>query len=1005
MPDEFPVERIPDDVMVPTMLKSSPITENLIVPATGKMMLVVRPMFPGRKYAEVYNDVAGAWVFSTLLLLSDDLTDFTSIRKCNFGLNAKSSTVSTTTAFLQGTVNAVSLLERKLSEINTLTYGGILTAVKDPVDVVAGVPLSTGITFVGPPVCIGQPEFRLDDTAPTSVITGLLTRSKYLDNAHNLSLSTIVSNTFAGSTFVAGTPVTIAKAVVNFDASYMLRGQCRIYYTFTGSAVGSLQVQASMRALDITGAAIATQFMGEYVDSVAIAAPDEGQANSFSGVIDLNALQSCAYVEFTATMLADVNQTWAALDITAEFVSESVGGMYKGVDYPLTVAIIDGATPASVLTLSGVAGYEVTPDPALSKNVDTNYGVMRTHEVNYTKLLYGRRQELGLRTVYSTLQYINFKDKLMALSGGSEKNVAMSADWKSLVRTLKNVAVAGVKSVFPGSSNLVDLGSNLVDAFLPKAASGKAYQWSADVADGCRYFSYDDGDSLPWEAHAADSSFFTRFPAVATNSNVANANRRDTAQERQSHWVRPSGFPTGHATSGSLEIPWVNRATRPYFFPVVNVADGTINNVSLWSVFRKTTIEDIPQSDLEALERFHDGNSMYIAPIVACTSDRIVVDLAKPHKLVGRSFEMARTLCDEDLLGPGGPLPVAFTGLFDADTQTFLSPALVALKRAALQAFGFTLVSPRPQHGEMTTLEQMRHYAKYIVSDPSFARHENPRVEWDVSVLPIPQSYREIDYFNGAYSKGRYSLSADALPWEQESEEEEEAEPYPPEFRQAFAAAMKTVPWKTLRPGPMRRLQSAVSSIMEGMRNGMVLDPQWGQSIAKESGGGDSADSTEEHKIAIAYKDQKGAFYFNPTKRPWELYKKGLPADVLKRSKEFRSEAELIRAVKEQLVIDESTPSRKTGKNAPRGAAANARSDVQSMLKGLREGKDQLGEPPQKVIEAAEAILTKVYSRYLGTKQTSGGPVARNRRFLAGQMGIAARTGNEDQLDGVEPFD
>jgi hypothetical protein len=131
-------------------------------------------------------------------------------------------------------------------------------------------------------------------------------------------------------------------------------------------------------------------------------------------------------------------------------ILRSYSAATPGVQYPICIIRYSGVAAGSVISVSGVANYELIPNPELARNVVTSYGRRDPRGMEYIKAVMANRDSLGIRSVWPINDY---REKMSLLSEIASYNTRDSAEAMAF----------GLKDVL----NFIRMGLPFADAILP----------------------------------------------------------------------------------------------------------------------------------------------------------------------------------------------------------------------------------------------------------------------------------------------------------------------------------------------------------------------------------------------------------------------------------------------------------------------------------------------------------------------------------------------------------
>ncbi|QCQ84349.1 polyprotein [Lates calcarifer birnavirus] len=447
MPDTGPAS-IPDDNIERHTIKSEPTTYNLTVGESGSGIIVLYPNSPnsplGAHYKRDKNNPSKL-IFDRAITTSQDLK-----KAYNFGrlvsrvLSAKSSTLPSGVYSLNGTLSAVTYIG-SLSEIGDLDYNKILSTTANHNDKVGNVLAREGVTVLALPTGFDLQFTRMGDDSPSS--EGAAT----VDPSSQPRVYSAQAET--SQTITTGTSKNLIAH--NLDAITPVTVQTHVSLTTTSPT----SVEISLIGLDES----------KVVTHNAIISGTTGTLTQ-----DVTAIFTQADIK--QPIVAMTVKVTAAADITAAQIQTRTtvhGGDAPGVLRPVTIVAYETLAENSILTLAGVSNYELIPNPELSKNIVATYGKLNPQEMLYTKVVLSHRDEIGLKSVWATDQYKDFRAYFAEVADISKPlQIAGAFGWGDVLGFLRRWVFPGINAVLPVAAPLTNFIGEKIQQAYPEAASG-----------------------------------------------------------------------------------------------------------------------------------------------------------------------------------------------------------------------------------------------------------------------------------------------------------------------------------------------------------------------------------------------------------------------------------------------------------------------------------------------------------------------------------------------------
>nr|BAA12175.1 polyprotein [Infectious bursal disease virus] len=473
MPTTGPAS-IPDDTLEKHTLRSETSTYNLTVGDTGSGLIVFFPGFPGSIVGAHYTlQSNGNYKFDQMLLTAQNLpASYNYCRLVSRSLTVRSSTLPGGVYALNGTINAVTF-QGSLSELTDVSYNGLMSATANINDKIGNVLVGEGVTVLSLPTSYDLGYVRLGDPIPAIGLDPKMVATCDSSDRPRVYTITAADDYQFSSQYQAG-GVTITLFSANIDAITSL------------SIGGELVFQTSVQGLTLGATIYLIGFDGTAVITRAVAA-NNGLTTGTDNLMPFNIVIPTSEITQPITSIkleivtfksggqAGDQMSWSASGSLAVTIH---GGNYPGALRPVTLVAYERVATGSVVTVAGVSNFELIPNPELAKNLVTEYGRFDPGAMNYTKLILSERDRLGIKTVWPTREYTDFREYFMEVADlNSPLKIAGAFGFKDIIRALRRIAVPVVSTLFPPAAPLAHAIGEGVDYLLgdeAQAASGTA---------------------------------------------------------------------------------------------------------------------------------------------------------------------------------------------------------------------------------------------------------------------------------------------------------------------------------------------------------------------------------------------------------------------------------------------------------------------------------------------------------------------------------------------------
>lgn len=451
---------IPDDLMRPHINRSETITHNLRVTDNGSGIIVLWPNNPTSIIGAHYTYDGANLVFDKLLESAQDLGhSYNYGRKVSQVLRTKSSTVPSGVYALNGTINAIEY-EGTLSEIPDVSYSKILQQTSNPLDKIGGVMIGDGVTSLSLPRGWDQPFVRLGDKSPS------------LSNSD-------VSITSDGGTLVythhdPSTSIILDQphdVIFNMDALDDV--EFNISTIINQAAIpstGSQRLAVQIQMFGLGNHTVYEETLNHYFTPTEQLTP----AVTMTKLVTRSARTSEApVVGANITISTGSDSRLETLTIEARCRNTN----HTGYQNPTAVLAYENVASGSVLTVSGVANYELIPNSDLQKNLKTTYGKNNPAHLNVVKMILANREQANIRSLMTGGDY----SKLLGRQDyywNNEKlaTTAASGGFLNFLKTIGNIAAPIVGTLFPPAAPIAGAINSVVQGL---SAGGKPQAHSA----------------------------------------------------------------------------------------------------------------------------------------------------------------------------------------------------------------------------------------------------------------------------------------------------------------------------------------------------------------------------------------------------------------------------------------------------------------------------------------------------------------------------------------------
>lgn len=473
---------IPDDIILNHVPKQEPMTYNVTAvddSNTGKPVsgiFVFYPNSPNSLLGVYYqlSNVTNTYVFNTTMFTAQELSDnYNYARKTSGLITVRSSTLPAGVYAISGSFNAVTYCGGA-SEVGLPSYEKVLNVTANNLDKAGNVQVGSGIAILTLPAGYDNTYARLDDRTPT---TGSGSSARVRDAQEGLVYTWQVAN--ANATQV-NTWTQIAT--MNFDCNNACSVVMNVNATYnvlsTLAADTTIDFQLQVQALDLTGSEFLQVAFADFTHTV----PSGTTAGSYFATIALigSAPIGDAFLDRPIAALSLQYRAIGTLPIaTVATVFTVVGNVEafsaakSGTQWPISIVSFSGVNSGTVLSVTGVANYELVPNPELAKNVMTTFGKADFAGLQYVKEVFAMRSALNIRSIWPIDTYRAQEQRFLEICDmniGREKYHIEAFDWGNLLKIGMNLLPGVADAFLPGSGSVI---KGIGGALGLQAASGQ----------------------------------------------------------------------------------------------------------------------------------------------------------------------------------------------------------------------------------------------------------------------------------------------------------------------------------------------------------------------------------------------------------------------------------------------------------------------------------------------------------------------------------------------------
>lgn len=473
-PDSVAPVSIPDDNVRRHTLRQETITNNIIAPASGNGAIILYPNTQSSLIGVSYfENTPGNLTYDQPITVAQQLDEtYDYARKSTQVVYVRSATLPAGVYALTGTFNAVTY-EGALSEIGVPSYNTLLQSTANPMDKVGNVLVGSGVLALTLPASYDLPYIRLSDRA---IASGLAV-SRYRDAQNDLVVTPFVNS--GSVTSSGGAQNTGVISTTNIDGNIGVQANLIVAgtLTFPTAPAAGAAYRARIQYLGPGGEVIATFLGVPQTLTIALSQRVSSVLNITYPNADLLLDRPIVAVRMGWIVEANALVTTLTFNTEDNFsgILRSYSAATPGVQYPVTIIRYSGVSAGSVISVSGVANYELIPNPELARNVPTSYGRRDPRGMEYIKAVMANRDALGIRSIWTINDY---REKMSLLSeiasyNSSESTEAMAFGLKDILNIIRMGLPFADAILPPPITNLVGAGMDAVEHVF--GASGKPY--------------------------------------------------------------------------------------------------------------------------------------------------------------------------------------------------------------------------------------------------------------------------------------------------------------------------------------------------------------------------------------------------------------------------------------------------------------------------------------------------------------------------------------------------
>jgi hypothetical protein len=487
LPETSPVS-IPDDVNVRHIVKSDVISSNFVTDGSDYFCAfalagpsdVIGGVVP-------YDSATGQPVGTQIgVQASQKYGDFFNLsRHISADLKLTNNTVSTTNFTVSGLANACQV-PMKLHEMikyngaqNPVpfalpTYDRVLSLASTGSDKAGGVKMASGVVALGLPGNFDVPFSALNGGVGANNGAGVpgMPVPTNIGVANSTMGTSEFDDVYTAQWGVSATPASLQIPCTSYDSLV------KVEAIFSSNVASTVAIRA------------------RYIDS---------SSNTFDVVNIGTALTS--YVGYVRPW-SSANSTLKKILVAIEFVYNAAttsgngsaiitvcNGNLPGCTAPTTLVSMVGVQPGCQIAIEGHKNTELVPNESLAQNLPTAYPYYDPLEMEYVRRVMAKREELGIRAVYSGLDYMEKKSIFREIADLKDSSTVQAEAMEILpiLNSIRKVATPIVGSLLPSARPYIDAVNAGFDAILPVANAiidpsrpRNAYAMEEDVYDDPR---------------------------------------------------------------------------------------------------------------------------------------------------------------------------------------------------------------------------------------------------------------------------------------------------------------------------------------------------------------------------------------------------------------------------------------------------------------------------------------------------------------------------------------
>jgi len=399
---------IPDYNMTTSHPKAVELNVNILVAGSGSVLFVYLPhsLYNPIKMFVYVNSASRYFYVQDLPYDQQIAQNYTFARFVSGGVRLISATVTGTNFNVAGTITAVAV--QQLPDVQfTLSYPTLTSYKRNDRDVVAAVPVESGVTVIAQPN--GNNDFEVLNTQQTLTQHGMIRAQTYA--IPPTGPPTAYPGWFTALPVVGG-PATI----ILFDSAnapgyvapnlgwgkVTIRAHLALKTTTADNYIFNLTVLGrTVSAVDWTTVTVVSS-----IDQRIVTVP-AGGANAIVDLMcewDLGVPIDDIALQVTSSTVGAL--TFANYIINSGIVYEAREYYEDGINQPAYVIGMQQLGVGQTIAISGCGNYEVVPDASLAKDITTNYfGPFEPLEMHLVTHYIANAYRNGLRFVWACKDY------------------------------------------------------------------------------------------------------------------------------------------------------------------------------------------------------------------------------------------------------------------------------------------------------------------------------------------------------------------------------------------------------------------------------------------------------------------------------------------------------------------------------------------------------------------------------------------------------------------------